>query len=40
MMHWSQKKSNTLLSLEFTEKNADLPVPARVNDPETGVHEI
>jgi hypothetical protein len=26
VMHWSQKKSDTLLSLEFTEKNADLPV--------------
>jgi hypothetical protein len=26
MMHWSQQKSNTLLSLEFTERNADLPV--------------
>lgn len=26
MMHWSWQKSNTLLSLEFTERNADLPV--------------
>jgi hypothetical protein len=26
MMHWSQKKSDTVLSLEFTEKNADIPV--------------
>jgi len=26
MMHWSQEKSDILLSLEFTEKNADLPV--------------
>jgi hypothetical protein len=26
MMHWSQEKSNALLSVEFTEKNADLPV--------------
>ena len=25
MMHWSQK-SDTVLSLEFTEKNADMPV--------------
>jgi hypothetical protein len=25
MMHWSQKKSDTVLSLEFTEKNADMP---------------
>jgi hypothetical protein len=27
MMHWSQKKADTVLSLEFTEKNADMPVP-------------
>ena len=26
MMHWSLKKSDTVLSLEFTEKNADMPV--------------
>lgn len=26
MMHWSQKKSDTVLSLEFTEKNADMPI--------------
>ena len=26
MMQWSQKKSDTVLSLEFTEKNADMPV--------------
>jgi hypothetical protein len=26
MMYWSQKNSDTLLSMEFTEKNADLPV--------------
>jgi hypothetical protein len=26
MMHLSQKKSGTVLSLEFTEKNADMPV--------------
>ena len=26
MMHWGSEKSNTLLSLEFTEKNTDLPV--------------
>jgi len=25
MMHWSQDKSNILLSLEFTERNTDLP---------------
>ena len=26
MMHLSQKKSETVLSLEFTERNADMPV--------------
>jgi hypothetical protein len=26
MMHWASEKSNILLSLEFTKKNADLPV--------------
>lgn len=26
VMHWNQKKSDTVLSLEFTEKNADMPV--------------
>jgi hypothetical protein len=26
MMHWSQKESDTVLSLEFTQKNADMPV--------------
>ena len=26
MMHWSQKDSDALLSLEFTQKNTDLPV--------------
>ena len=26
MMHWASEKSNLLLSLEFTEKNTDLPV--------------
>lgn len=26
MMHWGSEKSNILLSLEFTEKNTDLPV--------------
>jgi len=26
MMHLDQKKSDTVLSLEFTEKNADMPV--------------
>jgi|ERR1700733_466508 hypothetical protein len=26
MMHLGQKKSDTVLSLEFTEKNADMPV--------------
>jgi len=25
-MHWSQKKSDTVLTLEFTEKNTDIPV--------------
>jgi Protein of unknown function (DUF2911) len=25
MMHWSQEKSDTLLSLEFAERNTDLP---------------
>jgi len=25
MMHWSQEKSDGLLSLEFTERNTDLP---------------
>jgi len=26
MMHWGSEKSNVLLSLEFTQKNADLPL--------------
>jgi hypothetical protein len=26
MLHWASEKSNMLLSLEFTEKNTDLPV--------------
>ena len=26
MMNWNQKNSNTVLSLEFTQKNADMPV--------------
>jgi hypothetical protein len=26
MMHWHEKKSGTVLSLEFTKENADLPV--------------
>jgi hypothetical protein len=26
MMHWASEKSNLVLSLEFTEKNTDLPV--------------
>jgi hypothetical protein len=26
MMRWNPRKSDTLLSLEFTEKNADMPV--------------
>jgi len=26
MMHWRSDKPNTVLSLEFTEKNTDLPV--------------
>jgi len=26
MMHWALEKSNLVLSLEFTEKNTDLPV--------------
>ena len=26
MMYWSEKKSGTVLSLEFTKENADLPV--------------
>ena len=26
MMHWNSENSNVLLSLEFTEKNADVPV--------------
>lgn len=26
MLHWNPRKSDTLLSLEFTERNADLPV--------------
>ena len=26
MMHWGQKQSDTVLTLEFTEKNADMPV--------------
>lgn len=26
MMHWSRQRSATVLSLEFTEKNADMPV--------------
>ena len=25
-LHWASEKTNTLLSLEFTEKNTDLPV--------------
>ncbi len=25
-MHWGLEKSNTLLSLEFTERNTDIPV--------------
>jgi len=29
MMHWSQDKSNILLSLEFTERNTDLPALAQ-----------
>ena len=26
MMHWREKKSGVMLSLEFTKENADLPV--------------
>jgi hypothetical protein len=26
MMNWNHKKSGTVLSLEFTQKNADMPV--------------